>query len=221
MKVSEIFEGIQGEGDYAGFPALFIRLSGCNHKCPWCDTKYHEEGAMEISVEDVVKKIRESKLPLVVWTGGEPMLQIFEIRKVALETINLEHHVETNGTILEFENRHDPKDKGDIMDFQYVCFSPKERDTLNRIIKFLTKHWHHGKDEPSEWHSWYDIKVVTDGLDLNADLIDGATMLMPLTTENEAENKIIQRRVWRMCQKKGLRYCPRLHVDVWGKERGK
>ncbi len=77
MIVSEIFKSIQGESSYAGLPCVFIRLAGCNLKCTWCDTPYARvpEGALELTVEEIVDKARFFDCRLVEITGGEPLLQ--------------------------------------------------------------------------------------------------------------------------------------------------
>jgi len=75
LKVNEIFYSIQGESSYAGRPCVFVRLTGCNLRCSYCDTQYaYDEGdLMEIS--DVLQKVASYKCPLVEVTGGEPLVQ--------------------------------------------------------------------------------------------------------------------------------------------------
>ncbi|RMF92557.1 MAG: radical SAM protein [Candidatus Schekmanbacteria bacterium] len=75
MLVKEIFSSIQGESSYSGIPCFFIRTSGCNLRCRWCDTVYAYEGGKEYSVDDLETYVRESAFPLVSLTGGEPLLQ--------------------------------------------------------------------------------------------------------------------------------------------------
>ena len=80
MFVTEIFKSIQGEGTRAGRPCIFVRLTGCNLRCTWCDTTYAFHGGQKMSVEQVVERVealRGSAVggPLVELTGGEPLLQ--------------------------------------------------------------------------------------------------------------------------------------------------
>jgi 7-carboxy-7-deazaguanine synthase len=84
MVITEIFLSIQGEGTRAGLPCIFVRLTGCNLRCTWCDTAYAFYGGNQISVDEVCEKVRELSLPsaangneirLVELTGGEPLLQ--------------------------------------------------------------------------------------------------------------------------------------------------
>jgi 7-carboxy-7-deazaguanine synthase len=84
MVITEIFRSIQGEGTRAGLPCIFVRLTGCNLRCTWCDTAYAFYGGKQITVDEVCEKVRELALPstangneiqLVELTGGEPLLQ--------------------------------------------------------------------------------------------------------------------------------------------------
>jgi len=199
MKVNEIFESIQGEGQYAGYSALFIRLSGCTRSCDFCDTKYHTEGAT-VEYKEIIDIIEKSKVGIVVWTGGEPMLQIDDILKIIKQTKNKKHHVETNADIIT----------EDLMEFDYICASPKN---IKSALAFYGVRL--------QFFEKYDIKIVTDGKQLNKDLIPYATILMPLSTQDEKENIEIMQRVWKLCIKENKKFCLRQHVVVWGlNERG-
>jgi len=78
MFITEIFKSIQGEGTRAGLPCVFVRLTGCNLRCTWCDTAYAFHGGKKMSVEEVLAKVDEvagGTVPLIELTGGEPLLQ--------------------------------------------------------------------------------------------------------------------------------------------------
>jgi 7-carboxy-7-deazaguanine synthase len=87
MFITEIFKSIQGEGTRAGLPCIFVRLTGCNLRCTWCDTAYAFHGGTKMGVEDVIARVDglarreggaqgfQSCVPLVELTGGEPLLQ--------------------------------------------------------------------------------------------------------------------------------------------------
>jgi len=87
MVITEIFKSIQGEGTRAGLPCIFVRLTGCNLRCTWCDTAYAFHGGKKMSVEEVCERVdqlagreaagrgSEAAVPLVELTGGEPLLQ--------------------------------------------------------------------------------------------------------------------------------------------------
>lgn len=97
MKVNEIFYSLQGEGFNTGTPAVFVRLSGCNLQCPFCDTE-HAEGK-EMTEGEIVEEVSRYKASLVVITGGEPALQLTESLVELLHFLGKTVAVETNGTI--------------------------------------------------------------------------------------------------------------------------
>ena len=73
-KINEIFYSLQGEGFHTGTPAVFVRFSGCNLRCSFCDTR-HEEGVM-MTDEEIVEKVSSFPARMVILTGGEPSLWI-------------------------------------------------------------------------------------------------------------------------------------------------
>jgi 7-carboxy-7-deazaguanine synthase len=93
MHITEIFKSIQGEGTRAGLPCIFVRLTGCNLRCTWCDTAYAFHDGKKMSVEEVLKRVAElsgdgeRRLRLVELTGGEPLLQeeIYPLAEQLLE----------------------------------------------------------------------------------------------------------------------------------------
>ena len=98
MKVNEIFYSIEGEGIRAGAPAAFIRFSGCNLRCSYCDTAYAFYDGKEMSEDDIVKKVCEIGCKNITVTGGEPLLQgIGVIRTLCEKGFNV--NIETNGSI--------------------------------------------------------------------------------------------------------------------------
>ena len=75
MQVTEIFRSIQGESTYAGLPCTFVRLTGCNLRCRWCDTEYSFHGGKKMSIDEVLGEVQRLGGRLVELTGGEPLLQ--------------------------------------------------------------------------------------------------------------------------------------------------
>jgi 7-carboxy-7-deazaguanine synthase len=75
LQVNEIFYSIQGESTYAGRPCVFVRLTGCNLRCTYCDTRYAYEDGKELEIEDIVDRVSSYACGLVEITGGEPLLQ--------------------------------------------------------------------------------------------------------------------------------------------------
>jgi 7-carboxy-7-deazaguanine synthase len=100
MKVYEIFTSIQGESTYAGVPCTFIRMSGCNLRCTYCDTTYAYGEGMELQEGEILDKVRKAGFRTVEITGGEPLLQdgILPLMKHLLDE-GYRVLVETNGSL--------------------------------------------------------------------------------------------------------------------------
>jgi 7-carboxy-7-deazaguanine synthase len=100
MIVTEIFKSIQGESSYAGLPCSFVRTTGCNLRCVWCDTEYAFYGGTEMSIPQILSKIEPHGCELVEITGGEPLVQE-EVPRLAQELLNRNHKVllETSGSL--------------------------------------------------------------------------------------------------------------------------
>lgn len=100
-RINEIFYSLQGEGYHTGMPAVFVRFSGCNLRCPFCDTEfadYREMDAEEIA-EEIERLVPQKRaLPLIVLTGGEPSLQADEALVARLHKTGMVVCMETNGT---------------------------------------------------------------------------------------------------------------------------
>ncbi len=75
LRVSEIYRSIQGESSFAGLPCAFVRLTGCNLRCSWCDTEHAFHGGESLAVDDVVRRVEHLDVTLVEVTGGEPLWQ--------------------------------------------------------------------------------------------------------------------------------------------------
>ena len=101
MRISEIFRSIQGEGRSQGLITTFVRLSGCNLNCRWCDTPYAKEGGKEVPMEEVLRAVEFLPCRRVCITGGEPLLQRDEVAALAsrLHGSGYRVEIETNGTI--------------------------------------------------------------------------------------------------------------------------
>lgn len=96
LKVNEIFYSLQGEGANMGLPVVFIRLSGCNLRCSFCDTQ-HEEGHL-MSLEEIQEEIRKHPSNRIIWTGGEPTLQLTSDITSFFHRQGYWQGLETNGT---------------------------------------------------------------------------------------------------------------------------
>lgn len=117
IKVSEIFTSFQGEGPYVGTPATFLRLYGCNLNCQWCDTDIstYEMLSVDDVAEILMTQMEFNNINLLVITGGEPTLQMEEIKRLIKDLPeDIKIQLETNGSIFEY-----------IPEIEYVI-SPKE-----------------------------------------------------------------------------------------------
>ena len=117
IKVSEIFTSFQGEGPYVGTPATFLRLYGCNLNCQWCDTDIstYEMLSVDDVAEILMTQMEFNNINLLVITGGEPTLQMEEIKRLIKELPeDIKIQLETNGSIFEY-----------LPEIEYVI-SPKE-----------------------------------------------------------------------------------------------
>ncbi len=75
LRVNEIFHSIQGESSHAGWPCVFVRLTGCNLRCTYCDTFYAHDEGQEMTLEEILSRVRQYPCSLVEVTGGEPLIQ--------------------------------------------------------------------------------------------------------------------------------------------------
>jgi len=100
MKINEIFYSIQGEGKFIGLPMIFIRTTGCNLRCRWCDTTYAYEAGEELAIAEIMKRLKAYKSRELCLTGGEPLIQK-DTPALIEELIKNGYyiHLETNGSI--------------------------------------------------------------------------------------------------------------------------
>ena len=114
MLVNEIFYSLQGEGHWTGTPMIFIRLSGCNMACDFCDTQ-HQEGT-EMSTMDIINTLNQYPVKTVCITGGEPCIHSLQELLSAFDCYKYATHLETNGTIYQ----------GCLMNVDWLTVSPKK-----------------------------------------------------------------------------------------------
>ena len=98
MKVNEIFLSIQGEGINTGYPTVFVRFTGCNLRCSYCDTKYAYNDGVEMSLDEIISKIQVFPYERVCVTGGEPLLQP-DLNDLLERLSDYEVSIETNGSL--------------------------------------------------------------------------------------------------------------------------
>lgn len=229
MLVAEIFYSLQGEGELTGMPSVFVRASGCNLRCTWCDTPYaswNPEGAQQ-SIGAILAEVQKHPARHVVLTGGEPMIAP-QMRELAGELKQLGHHVtiETAATITP----------GGIA-CDLASLSPK---LLNSAPDAGAHPAWRKKHEATRWQpdvvrAWvdgypYQFKFVVaqpadvDELEgmlekLGRDIPRHKVLLMPEGTTIEA---LHSRATWLadLCKARGYRYAHRLHIELYGNKRG-
>jgi 7-carboxy-7-deazaguanine synthase len=129
MQVSEIYKSLQGESTYAGLACVFVRLTGCNLRCTWCDSEFSFYGGSKMSIDEVLREVAKLSPSggLVEITGGEPMLQEREVIPLMEQLLDADYQVllETSG---ERPLAHVPKKVVKIVDVK--CPHSGEPDTF-------------------------------------------------------------------------------------------
>jgi 7-carboxy-7-deazaguanine synthase len=228
MKVSELFYSIQGEGKLTGVPSVFVRASGCNLRCTWCDTPYASwdpEGD-DIGVDEIVRRIGAFDARHVVLTGGEPMIMP-DIEPLAAALHGRGHHVtvETAATVfkpikLDLASLS-PKLSNSTPWYReggrFAAAHERQRLNVSVIQQFI--------DTSPEFQLKFVVAREAD-LDEIRQILPQLTgwrpsdvLLMPEGTTVDALN---DRAGWiaDVCKRTGFRYCPRLHVTLYGNKRG-
>lgn len=230
MLISEIFHSLQGEGELTGVPSVFVRTSGCNLRCAWCDTPYaswNPEGKA-YRVDQIMAAVdRYPKTRHVVLTGGEPMIAK-EIRELAAAIKATGRHItiETAATVAP-----------DGIACDLASLSPKLLNSAPDAEKHAVWRRRHEATrwQPDVVRAWidrypYQFKFVVarpedvDELEhmlaaLKRDIPKYKVLLMPEGTTLE---KIQSRAAWLsdVCKERGYRYAHRLHIELYGNKRG-
>ncbi len=227
MNISEIFYSIQGEGKLTGVPSAFVRTTGCNLRCRWCDTPYtswQPEGH-ELSVEHIVNQIAPYPTRYVVLTGGEPMIaqDMGELTQ-ALAARDYHITIETAATVWQdvvcdlasISPKLANSTPWKRADGQFAKSHEKTRlnfDVIHRLMRMPD----------------YQLKFVVDAKE---DIAEIDTLLASLDSY-EAANvmlmpqgittaELTKRSHWLadLCKQRGFRFCQRLHIQLYGNERG-
>jgi 7-carboxy-7-deazaguanine synthase len=229
MFIAEIFHSIQGEGELTGLPSVFVRTSGCNLRCNWCDTPYaswNPEGR-EWTVAEILEEVDKYATRQVVLTGGEPMVAK-GIRELAAALREKGKHItiETAGTI----------SPGGIA-CDLASLSPKLKNSAPNGELFEAWHGRHEKLrwQPQVVREWvenypFQLKFVVstendlDEIQLLLSELGGKippekVLLMPEGITVEAlrarEATLVE-----LCRRHGYRYCHRLQIELFGNRRG-
>jgi 7-carboxy-7-deazaguanine synthase len=226
VKIAEIFHSIQGEGTLLGVPSVFVRTSGCNLRCVWCDTPYtswQPEGE-QLSIGEIAKCVAEFGASHVVVTGGEPMIapDIVDLTR-KLREAGLHITIESAGTVYA------------AVACDLMSISPKLRNStpLEReggkwaasherlryqpavLKRLITDYAYQLKFVVSDPEDLTEIESMR--LELCAPA--ASVVLMPEGIDSAV---LAERGRWlaEICKQRGYRYSPRLHIDLWGNRRG-
>lgn len=223
MWISEVFYSLQGEGTLVGVPSVFIRTSGCNLRCSWCDTPYTSWNASgeHRTVEDLVNYVRQHSTGHTVITGGEPLLAP-ELGELTRRLASGGEHItiETAGTV-------DADFTCDLISISpklanSVPSDPEWRDRHNSqrlslpVLRNLTNRYPHQlKFVVSDPSDLVEIQDLLAELHTSRDRV----ILMP---EGISQTTLNERSRWLadICKTHGFRFSPRLHVLLWGDRRG-
>ncbi len=228
MLISEIFHSLQGEGLLIGMPSVFIRTSGCNLRCRWCDTPYASwkpEGE-ELSVKEIVKRVEAYKCHHVVLTGGEPMIAK-GLPDLAAQLREAGHHItiETAGTILP---------QGIACDLGSLSPKLKNSTPDQAMAGVWVSHHEERRYAPEMIKAWLtsmecQLKfVVTSPEDLEeietilqevGPVSQDHLFLMPEGTDVA---NLRERSKWlaEICRERQYRFAPRLQISLYGNKRG-
>lgn len=228
MLISEIFYSIQGEGKLAGVPSIFVRVSGCNLRCTWCDTPYAswEPQGREMTIDAILAEVESFNCRHVVLTGGEPVIMPeIELLCEALEQRRYHLTIETAATVYK-------PIRADLLSLspklanstplqrdggKYAANHDKQRINLAAIQQFIER----AKE--------FQLKFVVTG---EQDMDEILELLQPLKGWSPADVLLMPEgidattliaagpRVADLCKVHGFRFCPRLHVELYGNRRG-
>lgn len=230
MKITELFATLQGEGFFSGYPCFFIRTSGCNLRCNWCDTKFaswNPEGD-NYSIDDIMKEISDNswnEIKHVVISGGEPMMQN-QMAELVDRLHENDHYVtiETAGTIFKEDVKAD-----------LFSISPKLNNSFPSKEEYPKEFKLHTKNNTFENLPLfigsdlnYQFKFVVEGRN---DVPEIKSLVSKYNIPNEkvfimpegVEREVIQSRLLELaeiCKEENWILTNRLHVQIWGKMRG-
>lgn len=229
MLISEIFYSLQGEGELSGIPSVFVRTSGCNLRCNWCDTPYaswQPEGR-QMTVDEIVAEVVKHPAKHVVLTGGEPM--------IAPGIHELADQLHERGIHITIETAATIPPKGITCDL--ASLSPKLAHSAPdaRLDDAWRKKHADLRWQPEVVATWiaagnYQLKFVVSA---ESDLTEIETMIQEtegdvprskilLMPEGITVEALQSRAGWlsELCKARGYRYAPRLHIELYGNTRG-
>jgi 7-carboxy-7-deazaguanine synthase len=222
LQIAELFYSIQGEGALVGVPSVFIRTSGCNLRCAWCDTPYASwtpEGT-EWPLARILDEVRAYPARHVVVTGGEPMIAPEVVPLTGrLRDLNLHITIETAGTVFQPVACDlmsiSPKLSGSTPQGPWAARHDALRLQPGVLLDLMARYAYQLKFVIEKREDVEEVRALLGSLGAG----HGHVILMPEGTDRERLN---ERSVWlaEICKEEGFRFSPRLHVDLYGNRRG-
>ncbi|MCB0825071.1 MAG: 7-carboxy-7-deazaguanine synthase QueE [Armatimonadetes bacterium] len=228
LRISEIFESVQGEGIWAGIPSLFIRVSGCNLRCVWCDTPYASwtpEGD-NYDISALLEISGNSSLNHVVLTGGEPMLfDAIEVLVAGLKQQGKTITMETAGTVyremdvdlMSISPKLTNSDPLGKIDEGWVKRHVETRSNLRPLVKLVSRYNTQLKFVVAEPEQ--DIPEIEALLAEIGEVDPNRVLLMPEGRDSDQLWKSMRALV-PIAMERNWRVCPRLQIDLFGDTRG-
>jgi 7-carboxy-7-deazaguanine synthase len=223
MRIAEIFYSVQGEGGLVGVPSLFVRTSGCNLRCSWCDTPYtswNPEGD-DLSIGEILARAAEFPAARhVVLTGGEPMIApaIVELSERFRED-GMHITVETAGTVFTPVACDlmsiSPKLSNSTPEGVFRAQHERLRQQPEVLLRLMAGYDYQLKFVIAREADIDEVRALVSQLNAPA----GKVILMP---EGIRADILRERGLWlaELCKQHGFRFSPRLHVDLYGNRRG-
>lgn len=222
MKIAEIFYSLQGEGSLVGVPSVFVRTSGCNLRCAWCDTPYtswQPEGE-ERSLDAILSTVAEYPARHAVVTGGEPMIApgIVELTE-HLRARGLHITIETAGTVFAPVACDlmsiSPKLANSTPEGSWATQHDRLRFQPDILRRLMSAYDYQLKFVVAQPGDMGEIQQMLDVLAADR----GKVILM---AEGVDASVLRERGLWLagIAKREGFRFSPRLHVDLWGNRRG-
>lgn len=230
MQIAEIFYSIQGEGALTGVPSVFVRTSGCNLRCVWCDTKYASwtPEHRDVAIDEVLAQVARFTARHVVLTGGEPMTaEGIHALAAGLKAQGKHITIESNGTVAPGGIAADlasisPKLRNSEADAEKFPREARMQSEARRWNLEALRGWIDGYD--------YQLKFVVAGAEdlgqiqellrrLEREVPAERVMLMPEGVQSDVLRGRSEALV-EICKRFGYRYCQRLHIELFGNTRG-
>jgi len=226
MQVNEIFKSIQGEGPNFGKPAIFLRTAQCNLKCVWCDTKYtwdwknydFQKEVKEMAIDEVKDAILDLEIKHLVITGGEPLLQQDDLADL-LSFLKPDFYVEveTNCTILPNKMLTDLIDQWNV--------SPKTKNSGNPLELCENNECYYFFANQENCFFKYVVENESDIPEIKKfvtkyNIPENRVQLMTQASTKE-EISMKEKSISELAKLHNFSFSPRLHVAMWGSQRGK